>query len=516
MATTGTDTGDCQNSAAPCRTIAYGVSKLAAGDTLIVGNGTYAEDQVARYAQDGNAGPDGVAGTADDVYTTIQAETDFGVVLVPRTGVSFNVTIYLYDASYIKVRGFVARGNADTDPLAVIDSHHIKIIRCGFTHAATDGNPANAGVGPGADYVLLEECYAFGGGRYQFLVYQSDHTVVRRCVARNDYFSGATTGLQSAAFVNYDSVHTVWQNNIAIDSDNGCCPGHSGLYAAFFNENKDDYAPDTSEEFHGNIVLNFKPVYAANLDWVASGTHVLSDNIYWDTLGGYQADQGSGIAASWNIRNLTVGSMAGTYSGPNGTAAMGTGASVYSDLTNSVTNSIFVTNHSYGIADYVRGDYNAFFGNGANYGGHHTPSPGAHDLTSHNILYSAGTNPGGSLKYLPRGPEAGSVLKTAGSGGARVGAEVMWKIGVDGTLQGETGWNTVRNAANGFGGVNDRLWPFPNEAVIKTDMATYSGPGLAGARGFCAAGKQLDGTSNVTLTSYIWEYLGNPMPASPY
>jgi hypothetical protein len=482
-----------------------------------VRNGTYAEDQVARYAPNGNAGPDGVPGTADDVYTTIQAETDFGVVLVPRTGVAYNVTVYVNNASYIKVRGFVARGNANTEPLMVVGSNHIKVIRCGFTHAATDGNPANVDVGPGSDYVLLEECYAYGGGRYQFVIYQSDHTVVRRCVARNDYFTGATTGLQSAAFVNYDSVNTVWQNNIAIDSNtNDCCTGHNGLYAAFFNENKTDYAPDTSEEFQGNIVLNFKPVYAANFDGVASGTHTLTDNIYWDSLGGYHADQGSGLTASINVKNLTVGSNAGTYSGPNGTAGMGTGVSVYGNLTNSVTSSIFVANNSYGVADYVRGDYNAFFSNGANYGGYHTPTPGSHDITSHNVLYKAATNPGGSLKYLPRGPEAGSPLATAGTGGGRVGAQVMWKVGADGALWGESGWNTVRNPTNGFGGVSDRLWPFPNEAVIKADMASYSGPGAPGTRGFCTAGKQLNGVSAVTLTSYIWEYLGNPMPASLY
>ena len=514
VGTTGTDTGSCTNQSAPCRTIAYGIGKMVAGDTLIVGNGTYNEDEIGRYVPSGNAGSDGVAGTADDVYSTIQAQTDFGVTLIPRTGVSNIFTIRLYNQSFVKVRGFVARGNSITDPFTVYSSHHIKVIRCGFSHAPTADNPSNASVGPDADHVLIEESYAYGGGRYQFLVYQSSNTVIRRCVARNDYFTGS---LQSAAFVNYDSVNTVWQNNIAIDSDGGCCTAsHSGLYAAFFNENKDDAFRDTSEGFQGNIVLNFQAFYAANLDWAGSGTHAVSDDIYWDSIGGYYAMYRWGTTPSWTLQNLTVGETSGTYNGPNDGAAWGTGVSVYTNNTNAVTSSIFVNNNSYGVADYVAGNYNAFYGNGANYGGNlRTPTAGANDLTSHNILYTS-TNTTGSLKYLPRGPETGSVLATAGSGGGRIGAQVMWKIGVDGTLMGETGWNTVRSAANGYGGTNDRLWPFPNEAQIKTDMASYSGPGLAGARGFCAPGKQLDGTSNVTLTSYIWEYLGNPMPASLY
>ena len=52
--------------------------------------------------------------------------------------------------------------------------------------------------------------------------------------------------------------------------------------------------------------------------------------------------------------------------------------------------------------------------------------------------------------------------------------------------------------------------------MIKSEMAAYTGGGLAAQRGFCTTGKQLNGTSDVTLTSYIWEYLGNPMPLSLY
>jgi hypothetical protein len=97
------------------------------------------------------------------------------------------------------------------------------------------------------------------------------------------------------------------------------------------------------------------------------------------------------------------------------------------------------------------------------------------------------------LKYLPR-VESGTK-----------GATIMYKHGTDGTLYGETGYDTLSATA---------LWPFPNEAKIKADMASYSGSGPSGARGF-ATGTSMDGSAQ-SLTKYIWEYLGNQIPADIY
>ena len=60
------------------------------------------------------------------------------------------------------------------------------------------------------------------------------------------------------------------------------------------------------------------------------------------------------------------------------------------------------------------------------------------------------------------------------------------------------------------------MWPFPNEALIKSKMAAYSNStyGLTGNRGFCT-GTSKDGSAQ-TLTKYIWEYLGNRIPSSIY
>jgi hypothetical protein len=282
---------------------------------------------------------------------------------------------------------------------------------------------------------------------------------------------------------------------------------------------------------HGNIVLNNSTYYGAVWDQVPASTRVLRDNIFWGNSGGFQTGEYENgetfIAPTYDIQRLTSGNNnksydhwnnafdhAAVYTAPtDGLNGAGTGISIAENRTVSFQNSLLYGNPSYGAADYAQGNYNAYYGNGAARGGSHTPSAGANDITSHDAIYS-GSNTSGSIKWLPKGPESGSVLATAGSSSGKIGAEVMWKIGVDGTLYGETGWDTVRSPANGYGGASDRLWPFPNETQIKSDMSAYSGGGLPGARGF-ATGTSMDGTVQ-SLTKYIWEAAGNQAPADYY
>ena len=102
------------------------------------------------------------------------------------------------------------------------------------------------------------------------------------------------------------------------------------------------------------------------------------------------------------------------------------------------------------------------------------------------VTYSPFTS---GMLYLTR-IEVGSPLKTAGSGGGQIGAQIVNRIGGSGTLQGESGWNTDTGAA---------LWPFPNDARIKKEMCADAGI----TRGFCAS---------TSLTGYIMNYLGNGNP----
>jgi MYXO-CTERM domain-containing protein len=493
VAKTGSDSGNsCTSSSSPCATITHAIAAMAGGDTLIIGDGTYAE-QIVQV-------PSGSA----SAYTTVEAEHDWGVT-IDGSGFAdnFNDGIRVGNA-YIVIRGFhvkMNQANATNQGINLPGANHVKVQRCSVSYSGVTGNVAGVTVGPGDDYVLLEECYIYGGARYGFLVYQSTHTVVRRCVSRLDYWNGS---LQAANFTNYNGDMTVWENNIAIDSDTSTIGG-SGLFGGFFSENKppDSTWSDTAtrETHRGNIILNVNATFSGIYDYDISNLHTYSDDIIWDSYGGYYGDYLHGDAPMLNATRFTSGHIRGTYSGMNGQGSAGTGYFIGPGaggtiVSNMVTDSIFWNDPSYGIADYAVGDYNSYWNDGADYGGSYTtPTAGAHDLTGD---LTAG------LKYLPR-IEMGSTLATAGSGGGQVGASVVYMWGMTGTLWGDSGYDTI---------TADPLWPFPNEDVIKADMMSYSGPGAPGARGF-TTGTSLDGSPQ-TLTKYIWEYLGNQIPPEIY
>jgi hypothetical protein len=159
--------------------------------------------------------------------------------------------------------------------------------------------------------------------------------------------------------------------------------------------------------------------------------------------------------------------------------------------------------HSSAIADYVTSNYNYYYENLANFGQttyvSTMPTAGANDVQ--------GVNP--QIKYITR-EEVGSPVYGTASDGGNIGATILYEIGTTGTLWGDTGYDTITSTS---------LWPFPNEAVIKSDMATFSmvnpitSNTISGTRGFAASGTGLYG-GPITLTSYIWESLGNACPGT--
>jgi len=75
------------------------------------------------------------------------------------------------------------------------------------------------------------------------------------------------------------------------------------------------------------------------------------------------------------------------------------------------------------------------------------------------------------------------------------------RYGGDGTFYGDAGFDVITDVD---------LWPWPNEDIIKTAFRNDFGT-TDETRGFCAESSGLYG-GPITLTSYIWEYIGNPCP----
>ncbi len=122
----------------------------------------------------------------------------------------------------------------------------------------------------------------------------------------------------------------------------------------------------------------------------------------------------------------------------------------------------------------VGGDYNAFF---------QTPLPS-------NASNAISADP--KLKYITRIDPDSPAYGTGAANGNR-GATVI---------------NRYENGVL----TNQPLWPWPHEARIKADFQTDFGLAIVNPkRGFATDGNGLTGKP-ITLTSYIWEYLGQPCP----
>lgn len=209
-----------------------------------------------------------------------------------------------------------------------------------------------------------------------------------------------------------------------------------------------DMSAIRTQRYYGTIVLN-----------VPYDGYRMSDSYYENVIAWGVAGRGGlyedSYYTGYTVKNATVGASSSDGIKTNLTA-----------VTNSLLYKVSGTN--------TGGSYNQFYQATV-------PSDATNALTN---------DP--QLKYITR-VEPGSSASGSGAGGANRGATVVQRY--------QNGVLTTQP-----------LWPWPNEARIKADFQTDFGlPGAGPLRGFAATGNGLRGTP-ITLTSYVWEFLGNPCP----
>ncbi len=490
VATDGSDAEGDGTSGNPWLTIQNGIDNMASGDILIVGDGTYVgADNILS----------GIPQGSSTSYTTVRAETDFGVTIATPT-----TPVCVLTSSYVVVQGFKFYNNPDGN-VCQMSGNYTKVIRC----ASNGGYMEHSQFEAGGNYNLFEECFAFGQMRYGFVSNGANcnYTIWRRCVGRSDYYLATNP---YSIFANYDRPNIEFQNCIAIDGlDNNLHRGgaNDGL-KSFFTPNGADQT-----QFVGCIALNTEgaaywlegqPISSVTVQncigWkiIDNGQSASED---YDAYALYsQSDADGGFVSvdhctfgdkDWNDNGIVL-----TQNIPNDSITN----CIVSSFTET-TGKVALISVSVSTVSYIR-----YFGNTSG--------------RNQNSAYGVGTSSMvdvyvSSLKYLPR-IEEDSELSGVASDSGDIGATVLKKIGTSGTLWGEDGWNTA---------TSDNLWPFPNEGVIKTEMGSVSwdegvvwstAPAINGARGFCSSEKRLDGVSDITLTSYIWEFLGNQIPSDIY
>lgn len=419
------------------------------GHTYILKDGTY--DYLAI-----NTIPDG----SDGSYTIIKAEND-GMAIITKAN---SLTMTHADA-YIQIEGL--KFNYASGKL--IQGNHIKLLRCAFVGGPSTANTGNFAIGTNdysdTHHILVEDCWFYGeGGRYKVLVYHSNQVVLRRIVVRDDGGWTDDASNPEAGIAVYESSDVVCQNCMVVDSNLDTYDNNN--VGAFYVTGHGGNPPSNNLKFLGCIALNNKMcVWNNDTDDHGQGCEVENFIGYDHEYGMGTANTSMGIA----MKNITIGNIDNRAIAEYGTFTIGVKDSV-----------IFNGGSSYVGA--ITSTYTC------------TYSP--NDFTGEGMIHVNPVTNG--LMYLPR-IESGSLLISTGSNSGRMGAEVLKKYGVSGTLYGETGYDTL---------TQDNIWPWPNEARIKADMSDVS------ARGFCT-GNSLDGTPQ-TLTKYIWEYLGNQIPSSIY
>jgi hypothetical protein len=174
--------------------------------------------------------------------------------------------------------------------------------------------------------------------------------------------------------------------------------------------------------------------------------------------------------------NVTINGAVIINSPNNGLAAVGNGAAVaYAVKDVAVVNSAsggFNTNNSAHTLNITRGLASV---RGAPY------AAWRGSVNASACVYKGGSNQASLSNCSGTLPKYPTVLNASGQG-----ANILKRIGVSGTLWGESGYNDTQT---------QDLWPYPNEARIKSDFDAVR-PAFGGK----------------TLTKYVFEQFGNAAP----
>lgn len=469
VATSGNDSTGTGASDRPYKTIGVGLTKLSAGDTLIVQDGLYQNQ--ANFINDGlHTIPSGTA----SAYTTIKAANPFKVRIQNTGSTDYYDSPLRIRGNYVKVEGFVfdLRDSTSTPFVGEVQGSYNKVMKSIFRRqGAVDRYGGWMLVG--GHHQLVEDVAGVGAARYGFSsggpTSTDHHIIYRRVVGRFDFSSSVEP---KATFNAYGTDggwgvhHILYQNCIALDGQRG--PSNDEHYGAwYFPKNMD------TAQIVGSIALNNAVAYSGMFVQELQGKNTLVQNsVSWATTGD------SGIrwngTGSISLSNLTVGA--------NSTALVN-----YNNTTSAnLQNSLFVNNSKTisGNGTFATVSGNAFVA---------SPTMG-----------SAARTMSGTLKYLPDASN--------GTGLTGVGAVIVKRIGRSGTLWDDTGYDEV---------TNENLWPWPYEDQIKSVFAESNTP-LAGntpstnnsVRGFTVATDKYGKV--MTLTRYVWQYLGNEIPAEIY
>lgn len=471
LSPTGNNANSGTSPGAPWKTFAKAFSTMGGGKRLGLLDGTYsvaAGTGCINFNTANSAQPPSGNAAA---FTEICSVNPGGAV-IDGTGDYNGTAVWIGRStrkdSYIKLRGFKALTG-----IVLYNTTRCFVKDVGAKYGISIGtNDVASGATLTNTYNLVEDCWAWGAGvRLLSSNYQAHNNVWRRFVLRKDGAGASGSGNPNVVFTVYNSKNCSVQNVFSVDRLADPSP-----YSDFATAQHDGVAADKA---------NF---YLGGNEWLGCGC-VNSQ----DASLNFEGDTCEPGLVTWTIKHFFahlggVNLSAASFGPPNASVnienitCLGDQIRVKNMAQGGyVRNSVVANSTTYGVNvdSPVVASYIDYYNNASG----NTTGSIANGLTSNPLAGSPAP-----IKY-PLRIEAGSFLKGAGFGGGDIGATIEYRYGLDGTFYGDPGYNTLTSTP---------LWPYPNEARIKADMAADS------TRGFCAPGE--------TLTHYLWNRLGNGSP----
>ncbi|MBI3546946.1 MAG: right-handed parallel beta-helix repeat-containing protein [Gammaproteobacteria bacterium] len=472
LAPNGNDSANTGKSlSSPWKTFSKAFTNMKAGDELILLDGAYSESAGTGYISYlGNASAQPPSGTNISNMTYVHALNPGNVVIQGGLFIGRSTR----KDSFIKIQGITFEGGGD-----LYNTSYVTVKDCGFHGAFGIGTNDHD---YGNDYDLIEDVWIWAQNeRIIAINYRASHNVWRRVLVRGDGCGTSAcsgSGNPNVGITVYNSTDVSLQNVIVVDR----ILGGGSPYADFAVAQHDPGPIFGRAEWLGTLSLNSPDNgYYMEPDAATDPSIKISNAVAWDAAGG-----GFNIA-----RNAPSGLLENLTAYGRGDD----GVRVAPELTSGILRNVISTNSGhYGINSAYTLSYVDVYS--AAYGAYNQTSCSVACYTSN--PRADGATP--SLKYLTR-IEAGSLLNGKGFGGADIGANILYRYGADGARFGDAGYNTLSSTS---------LWPWPNEDRIKREMCAGT------TRGFCATGQRLGNVGPVTLTTYIWEYLGSPIPLGIY
>jgi hypothetical protein len=399
-----------------------------------------------------------VSGTMGNPIT-IKAEHDGGAII---DGGGSRPALDVSNKGFLTIEGFKFRNCGEQSCASISGhdgpnwsdrTHNIIVRRIAVEGSCVDNNCNGFDISRARDS-LIEDVWVYGRGRYTFEAYGCERITVRRAVVRWDGWRGNNYKPSDPkfAFGVYNTRNSLFENIVIIDSAPASGGGDKGALYLPSNDNGKTapFTNTSNNRFYGLVIVHNDGVGISVEGADINSSNSFAHAVVWGNSGG--------LSVNKNARNTTFDHLS-------------VGANPYASWfgKNNVSgtvlrNSLIYDNAGSGVKGDVRSDYNNVYGNGDNYAG--SSSAGPNDISQ-----------APRLTYILRQEDHSPNKRTASDGTDR-GATVLRQY-VDGVL------------------TDQSLWPWPNEERIKRDFCASA------TRGFCSA---------ESLTSYIWGYLGNPLP----